>query len=36
MSNVKEPSGGIKFLVIILYIIGVILQAIITYYSVSQ
>jgi hypothetical protein len=28
----KEPSGGVKFLVVILYIIGLILQGVIIYY----
>ncbi len=31
-SMTKEPSGGVKFLVVILYIIGLILQGVIIYY----
>lgn len=27
----KEPSGGVKFLIAVLYIIGVILEAVIVY-----
>ncbi len=32
----KEPSGGVKFLVIVLYLLGVIAQAVITYYGLTQ
>lgn len=32
----KEPTGGVKFLVVILYLIGVILQAVFTYYGLTQ
>jgi uncharacterized protein len=33
--NKKEPSGGTKFLVVMLYIIGVVLQAVIVYYILT-
>ena len=32
----KEPSGGVKFIVISLYLVGVIIQAVITYYGLTQ
>jgi ankyrin repeat protein len=32
----REPSGGIKFLVVMLYVIGVILQAVIIYSYLSE
>lgn len=36
MSNsTKEPSGGVKMLVGMLYVVGVILQAVIIYYCVT-
>lgn len=34
--STKEPSGGIKALVFMLYIIGIILQAVITYYCLTN
>ena len=30
-SMTKEPSGGIKFLILVLYLIGLILQGVIIY-----
>jgi hypothetical protein len=36
ITNAKEPTGGIKFLVVVLYIIGVIVQALLTYYGLTQ
>ena len=32
----KEPSGGVKFLVVMLYLVGVILQAVIMYSYLSE
>src|SRR5437870_4614632 len=32
----KEPTGGVKFLVVMLYLVGVILQAVIIYSYVSE
>lgn len=37
MSNsAKEPSGGVKMLVGMLYIVGVVLQAVIVYYCFTN
>jgi uncharacterized protein len=32
----KEPTGGVKFLVVMLYLVGVILQAVIMYNYLSE
>jgi len=32
----KEPTGGVKFLVVMLYLVGVILQAVIMYSYLSE
>ncbi len=34
-SSTREPSGGVKMLVGMLYIVGVVLQAVIIYYCLT-
>jgi len=34
-SSTKEPTGGVKMLVGMLYMVGVVLQAVIIYYCLT-